>query len=331
MQNGQDLYNFINFIADKNRRGYLSPDEVAQALSSGQVDLWNYYWGLPQTASGVKNGAPNPDYGSSQLTLDALSNFRRKILRTTSPTGVIYLYNTGNPFVSPTNPGYDITDFGHFIGMMKIDSSGNIYNIDQYLNSEIVDVLKSTLYPVTEQNQVFVFEGDAMQLYPRVQMPSNFKAEVQYIAMPQDVVFKYITAGNGLTILPAGQIKSVNINYGGAGYTSAPTIAISAPVDADNNPVPNGVQATATCALTAGVVTSITITNPGYGYKYAPTVTVSGGTPTAPAVLQAIPALDPQFDQVYWVELVSRALPYIGVNLSAQEVQALAVQQLQSV
>ena len=324
MQNGQDLYNFINFIADKNRRGYLSPDEVAQALSSGQVDLWNFYWGLPQNAPGLKNGAPNPDYGSSQLTLDALSNFRRKILRTTSPTGVIYLYNTGHPT-------YDVTDFGHFIGLMKVDANNNVYNIDQYLNSEIVDVLKSTLYPVTEQNQVFVFEGDTMQLYPRTQLPSPYQAEVQYIAMPQDVVFKYTTAGNNLTILPQGQIKQININYGGSGYVSAPTVAISAPVDADGNAVPNGVQATATANLTAGVVTSVTITNPGYGYKYAPTVTVSGGTPTAPAVLQAIPALDPQFDQVYWVELVSRSLPYIGVNLSAQEVQALAVQQLQSV
>jgi len=328
MQNGQDLYNFINFIADKNRRGYLSPDEVAQALSSGQVDLWNYYWGLPQTASGVKNGAPNPDYGSSQLTLDALSNFRRKILRTTSPTGVIYLYNTGHPT-------YDITDFGHFIGLMKVDNSGNVYNIDQYLNSEIVDVLKSTLYPVTEQNQVFVFEGDTMQLYPRVQLPNPYQAEVQYIAMPQDVVFKYTTTGNSLTILPEGQIKEIKINYGGSGYSVAPTIAISAPVDASGNAVPNGVQATATCALgigpTAGTIISVTITNPGYGYQYPPTITLTGGTPTAPAVLQAIPALDPQFDQVYWVELVARSLPYIGVNLSAQEVQALAVQQLQSV
>lgn len=324
MQNGQDLYNFINFIADKNRRGYLSPDEVAQALSSGQVDLWNYYWGLPQTASGVKNGAPNPDYGSSQLTLDALSNFRRKILRTTSPTGVIYLYNVGQPT-------YQITDFGHFIGLMKVDNSGNVYNIDQYLNSEIVDVLKSTLYPVTAQNQVFVFEGDTMQLYPRVQLPAPYQAEVQYIAMPQDVVFKYTTAGNSLTILPEGQIKQININYGGAGYSVAPTIAISAPVDADGTPVPNGVTATATCSITAGVVTSVTITNPGYGYQYAPTITLTGGTPTSSAVLQAIPALDPQFDQVYWVELISRSLPYIGVNLSAQEVQALAVQQLQSV
>jgi hypothetical protein len=324
MQNGQDLYNFINFIADKNRRGYLSPDEVAQALSSGQVDLWNYYWGLPQTASGIKNGAPNPDYGSSQLTLDALSNFRRKVLKTTSPSGVIYLYNTGQPT-------YNINDFGHFIGMMKVDASGNIYNIDQYLNSEIVDALRSTLYPITVDSQAFVFEGDTMQLYPRTQLPAPYQAEVQYIAMPQDVVFKYSTAGNSLTILPQGQIKQININYGGSGYSVAPTIAISAPVDADGNAVPNGVTATATCAITTGVVTSVTITNPGYGYKYPPTITLTGGTPTNAAVLQAIPALDPQFDQVYWIELVARSLPYIGVNLSAQEVQALAVQQLQSV
>ncbi len=330
MQNGQDLYNFINFIADKNRRGYLSPDEVAQALSSGQVDLWNYYWGLPQTASGIKNGAPNPDYGSSQLTLDALSNFRRKVLRTTSPTGVIYLYNVGHPYVDINNPGYQITDFGHFIGLMKVDVNGNIYNIDQYLNSEIVDALKSTLYPVTTDNQVFVFEGDTMQLYPRTQLPAQYKAEIQYIAMPQDVVFKYTTAGNSLTILPQSQIKQININYGGL-YATTPTIAISAPVDADGNAVPNGVTATATCTLTAGVITSVTITNPGYGYQYAPEVRIIGGTPTTPGVLQAIPALDPQFDQVYWIELVARSLPYIGVNLSAQEVQALAVQQLQSV
>ena len=214
---------------------------------------------------------------------------------------------------------------------MKVDASNNIYNIDQYLNSEIVDALKSTLYPVDANNQVFVFEGDTMQLYPRTQLPAPYQAEVQYIAMPQDVVFKYSTAGNSLTILPQGQIKQININYGGSGYTVAPTIAISAPVDADGNAVPNGVTATATCAITAGVVTSVTITNPGYGYKYPPTITLTGGTPTNAAVLQAIPALDPQFDQVYWVELVARSLPYIGVNLSAQEVQALAVQQLQSV
>jgi len=239
MQNVSDLYNFINFIADKNRRGYLSPEEISQALSSAQVDLWNYYWGLPQTAQSLKGGAPNPDYGSSQLTIDALSPFRARTQVTPGPEGIIYLYNN--------SVSYQIPNFGHFIGMFKINTSTKqISGIDQYLNSEIVETLKSTLYPVTVDSQVFVFENDLIQLYPRTTMPAGYAAEVHYIALPSDVVIVYTVTGNTITI---------------------------------NN---------------------------------------TASTP-------------PQFDSTYWVELVARALPYVGVNLSAQEVQALANQQIQSV
>jgi hypothetical protein len=239
MQNVSDLYNFINFVADKNRRGYLSPEEISQALSSAQVDLWNYYWGLPQTAQGLKGGAPNPDYGSTQLTIDALSPFRARTQVTPGPTGVIYMSDQG--------VSYQIPDFGHFIGMFKINTTTNVISsVDQYLNSEIVEVLKSTLYPVTDASQVFVFENDLIQLYPRKAMPTGYAAEVHYIALPSDVVIVYTVTGNTITI---------------------------------NN--------------TASV--------------------------------------PPRFDPTYWVELVARALPYVGVNLSAQEVQALANQQLQSV
>ena len=239
MQNVSDLYNFINFVADKNRRGYLSPEEISQALSSAQVDLWNYYWGLPQTAQSLKGGAPNPDYGSTQLTIDALSPFRARTQVTPGPLGVIYLYNN--------NVSYQIPDFGHFIGMFKINTSTKqISGIDQYLNSEIVETLKSTLYPVTEDSQVFVFENDLIQLYPRTTMPTGYAAEVHYIALPSDVVIDYTVAGNTITILNGSSIP-------------------------------------------------------------------------------------PKFDSTYWVELVARALPYVGVNLSAQEVQALANQQIQSI
>jgi hypothetical protein len=239
MQNVSDLYNFINFIADKNRRGYLSPEEISQALSSAQVDLWNYYWGLPQTAQALKGGAPNPDYGSSQLTIDALSPFRARTQVTPGPEGIIYLYNN--------SVSYQIPDFGHFIGMFKINTSTKeISGIDQYLNSEIIETLKSTLYPVTIDSQVFVFENDLIQLYPRTTMPAGYAAEVHYIALPSDVVIVYTVTGNTITI---------------------------------NN---------------------------------------TASTP-------------PKFDSTYWVELVARALPYVGVNLSAQEVQALANQQIQSV
>lgn len=61
------------------------------------------------------------------------------------------------------------------------------------------------------------------------------------------------------------------ITNGGTGYTSVPTLTISAP------DVKGGVQATATCSLTSQVITGTTLTNAGTGYTAAPIVTVTGG------------------------------------------------------
>lgn len=80
----------------------------------------------------------------------------------------------------------------------------------------------------------------------------------------------------------ASSVQRVIINFGGTGYTSAPTVSISAPS--------SGTTATATAVISGGAITSIRITNPGSGYTTAPTVTVSGGGGTG-AVLTSV--LDP--------------------------------------
>ncbi|WP_070105607.1 hypothetical protein [Burkholderia plantarii] len=68
------------------------------------------------------------------------------------------------------------------------------------------------------------------------------------------------------------EVGSVIISNGGSGYTSAPTVAFSAPS--------TGVTATGTAIVQNGQVVSVTITNPGSGYTAAPTVTFSGGAGT---------------------------------------------------
>jgi len=80
-------------------------------------------------------------------------------------------------------------------------------------------------------------------------------------------------------------VTAINISTAGSGYTSVPTVTITAA------PI-GGITATATATLTGGVVTAITITNPGSGYVTAPTVTLSapsgaGTTATATATLGA--------------------------------------------
>ena len=68
--------------------------------------------------------------------------------------------------------------------------------------------------------------------------------------------------------LTAGVVTDINIDYGGRGYTAAPTITIDPPGG-------TGTQATATATITDGVVTDITITNGGTEYMAVPDATAS--------------------------------------------------------
>ena len=79
-------------------------------------------------------------------------------------------------------------------------------------------------------------------------------------------------------IQSAKSVQTLTIQYGGAGYTSAPTITIVGD---------NITQATATATVSDGVVNAVTITNAGNGYTENPTVTVSGGGATVDATITA--------------------------------------------
>jgi hypothetical protein len=67
-------------------------------------------------------------------------------------------------------------------------------------------------------------------------------------------------------------ISNLTIVSGGSGYTSIPTISISAPPVVG---VGVGTTATATATVSSGSVNAITITNPGLGYTISPRVLVS--------------------------------------------------------
>jgi len=81
---------------------------------------------------------------------------------------------------------------------------------------------------------------------------------------------------------PATDVVSlITIGVGGAGYTSEPTVTLTATGGA-------GTGATAVASITGGAVTSVTITNPGSGYTAVPTVALTGGTGTGATATAAI-------------------------------------------
>lgn len=79
--------------------------------------------------------------------------------------------------------------------------------------------------------------------------------------------------------LAATTVASIKVINGGAGYGSAPTVAITGG---------GGTGATATAVITGGIVTSFTITAAGSGFTSTPTVALTGGTPTTAATVAAV-------------------------------------------
>jgi hypothetical protein len=82
-----------------------------------------------------------------------------------------------------------------------------------------------------------------------------------------------LSAQGGVNISNGGTVTALTRTAGGTGFTSYPSVAISAPTTA------GGVQATATC--TVMFTAAATIANGGTGYTVGDTLTMVGGTPTS--------------------------------------------------
>ena len=106
---------------------------------------------------------------------------------------------------------------------------------------------------------------------------SQWKSERALIVDPSKGYYTW----DGTNLINVGSVGYIGLVSGGAGYTEAPAVILSAPNDA------NGVQATAVCTITegSGGVKSILVTNVGSGYTSVPDVTI--GAPNLPGGTQA--------------------------------------------
>lgn len=105
----------------------------------------------------------------------------------------------------------------------------------------------------------------------------------------------YYTDGTGFLQFSDGtndyrqgtSILSITVTNDGSGYTSVPTVTISAPNLA------YGTTASAVASVVSNKVSAITVTNAGSGYTSAPTVTITGGGGSNAAASASVSALAP--------------------------------------
>ena len=107
---------------------------------------------------------------------------------------------------------------------------------------------------------------------------AQYKNERVMIGDPSKGLFSW----NGSNVAAIGSVGIIGITNPGSGYTTAPSVTISAPAGGSN-----GIQATAVATITtgAGGVQSIQVTNVGSGYTSVPTVNI--GAPNVPGGTQA--------------------------------------------
>jgi hypothetical protein len=103
---------------------------------------------------------------------------------------------------------------------------------------------------------------------------AQYKNQRVIIGDPDKGLFTW----DGANVSSIGAVGFIGVTNAGAGFTSTPSVTLSAPQETTGN-----VQATAVATVLANVVSSITLTNAGQGYTLPPTVTISGGGATTSA------------------------------------------------
>jgi len=103
---------------------------------------------------------------------------------------------------------------------------------------------------------------------------AQYKNQRVIIGDPDKGLFTW----DGANVSSIGAVGFIGVRSAGAGYTSTPSVTLSAPQETTGN-----VQATATATVLANVISTITLTNAGQGYTLPPTVTISGGGATTSA------------------------------------------------
>jgi hypothetical protein len=94
----------------------------------------------------------------------------------------------------------------------------------------------------------------------------------------------------GITAV-SGSITSLTVTAGGTGYTTTPTITVTAPGAPPGGVTnPLGVQATATATVAGGIITALTLTNAGTGY-FQPTVAITDATGTSATAVASISSI----------------------------------------
>lgn len=124
----------------------------------------------------------------------------------------------------------------------------------------------------------------------------------------------------------SGSISGYTITNGGTGYSANPTLTVSAPDFPSGASInPNGLQATATAAVTGGVITDIFSQAGGAGY-FQPQITITDSTgvnATATPIVAGVNKLNPGQEQYNFSDIDVSAWPGVDSVFAIKSVSII--------
>ena len=166
MTNIGNIYDFFNFVTDKYRNEYLSPEEVSAALDIAQNTLWQNYVGKRNSGNELALVALRPFYASSTVT-------------TNSAGSVAY-------------PSL----FAEMNGVYT-NINGVTTTVREVLYNELTDNINSVIYPIVKY-PVYIKKSTTITYYP-----NEVKSlDLEYLTKPTTPVMGYTTTTNGIVYDP---------------------------------------------------------------------------------------------------------------------------------
>ena len=176
----------------------------------------------------------------------------------------------GNIKITPTytSLGVTVANTVNYLFSASINLVDYLIAFESDGSAQYVNLLDNTIHTLASAG---TFSGVSMDI-------SQWKNERVLIIDPTKGYFTW----DGTNLIFIGSVGLIGITNSGTGYTTVPTVQISAPNNA------NGVNALATAVVSSGAITSIVLTEAGTGYTSAPTVTITGGSGTNATAIAGI-------------------------------------------
>lgn len=178
-----ELYRYIQFIANKEQRGFIKPTEFNLLADRAQMELFTKrYNNLKEaTSQNYKNTQvktePGSQYTNSQKSLDDLRPFINH--------NVALTYGT-NAFDYPT-------DYIHMTGLFF-----NKKNVKIVGEDKIYGILNSSIVPPTESRPVAVLDRDGVHLYTSSDGATVASGDLRctYLRRPDRPQWAYVEINN---------------------------------------------------------------------------------------------------------------------------------------